>query len=56
MASYLTGFTSTPNLIVEGADTTYQNPCSQDSCNIYVTDIPSLSEENAYGFYSKIAQ
>jgi len=52
-ASYLTGFTSTLNLIVEGADTTYQY-VNQNEYQILVSGIPSLSEENAYGFYSKI--
>jgi len=55
MPSYLTGFTNTPNLIVEGADTTYQY-VSPTEYQIGVTGIPSLTEENAYGFYSKIAQ
>jgi len=53
--SYLTGFTNTPNLKIEGADTTYQYVNSY-KYYVYVTGIPSLSEENAYGFYSKIAQ
>jgi len=54
-ASYLTGFTSMPNLIVEGADTTPRY-IGQYEYKIYVTGIPSLSEENAYGFYSTIAK
>ena len=54
-ASYLTGFTNTPNLEIKGADTAY-NYVDDNEYQIFVTGIPSLSEENAYGFYSKIAQ
>jgi len=53
--SYLTGFTSTPNLEIEGADTTYQY-VNQYEYQVGITGIPSLSEENAYGFYSTIAK
>jgi len=53
--SYLTGFTSTPNLKIEGADTAYRY-VDQYEYKIYVTGIPSLTEENAYGFYSIIAK
>jgi len=50
-ASYLTGFTSTPNLIVEGADTTYTYADPYEY-QIGITGIPTLSEENAYGFFN----
>ena len=40
-ASYLTGFTSTPNLKIEGADTTYQY-VNQNEYQILVSGFPLL--------------
>ena len=54
-ASYLTGFTSTPNLEIEGSHTSW-NYFSSSIYQVIVSGTPSLSEENAYGFYSTIAK
>jgi len=53
--SYLTGFNTTPILLVEGADTIPRS-INQNEYQIILTGIPSPSEENAYGFYSTIAK